>query len=181
MLTVTYTECHLCWLSLMLRVTYDECHLCWESPMMSVTYPESHLWWVSLILSVTYADCHLRWVSHISPLCWVSLCWVSWCWVSWHLCYFCTKIIILWQLFIIIPVEQRTSTGTRILQNSLQNELLLSAFPLNYCHQFHPSLIFAGSVRNLCKMGTSKKGPGSKKATMGLYYKTFTAVINGFS
>ncbi len=37
MLSVTYAECHSCWVSFMLSVTYDECHLCWVSFMMSVT------------------------------------------------------------------------------------------------------------------------------------------------
>jgi hypothetical protein len=55
MLIVTYAECHLCWLSLMLSVTYAECHLRWVSLMLSVTYAECHLFWVSLMLSVNYA------------------------------------------------------------------------------------------------------------------------------
>ena len=41
MLSVTYAEYHLCWVSL--SVTYAECHLCWVSLMQ-----------VSLMLSVTY-------------------------------------------------------------------------------------------------------------------------------
>ncbi len=67
MLSVTYAECHLCWVSLMLSVTYAECHLFWVSLMPSVTYAECHLCWVSLMLSVTCAECHLCWLSHLSP------------------------------------------------------------------------------------------------------------------
>jgi hypothetical protein len=37
MLSVTYAECHLCWVSLMLSVTYADCHLCWVSLMQRVT------------------------------------------------------------------------------------------------------------------------------------------------
>jgi hypothetical protein len=38
----------------MLSVTYAECHLCWVSHMLSVSYAECHLCWVSLILTVTF-------------------------------------------------------------------------------------------------------------------------------
>ncbi len=51
----------------MLSATYIECHLRWVSLTLSVTYIECHLRWVSLTLSVTYAECYLRCVSFTIP------------------------------------------------------------------------------------------------------------------
>ena len=62
-------------------VTYAECHLCWVSALLIVAYSECHLCWVSFMLTVAYAECL---ISHIAPLCWVSLCWMLLCWVSRH-------------------------------------------------------------------------------------------------
>ncbi len=37
-LSVAYSQCHVCWVSLMLSITYAECHLCWVSLFLSVNY-----------------------------------------------------------------------------------------------------------------------------------------------
>jgi hypothetical protein len=56
MLSVSYAECQLCCVSVMLDASSAECQLCWMSVMLSVIYAVSYI--QALYAECQYVECH---------------------------------------------------------------------------------------------------------------------------